>query len=157
MTIEEALQATLGVTPPAAAPAGHYRPTVRQRDTVFVSGQLPLMLDGSGSVQGRLGDALDVARGAEAAKLAAASVLRQLAAAVPGQPTTELRVLRMTVYVAATPEFTQHAQVADGASKLMVDVLGEHAVGTRVAVGVASLPRGAAVEVDALFAVQSDV
>ncbi|HEV7369994.1 RidA family protein [Arenibaculum sp.] len=152
-TIAEKLTA-LGLSlRPAAAPAGNYVPTVRAGNLLHVSGQISLV-DGKPGFLGRLGAELDVEQGREAARAAALGVLSQVAGATDGTVAAVRRVVRLNVFVAATPEFTRHPDVADGASDLMVAVFGEAGKHARAAVGVASLPRGVAVEVDAVVEIE---
>ncbi len=148
-TLEEMVAARLGIMPPVGA-AGLYRTTLRSGAQIWVSGQLSLADDGS-VLTGRCGADLDVETGRVAARQALRGVLSQVVNVAKGTPATSVRCLKLGVFIAATPEFSQQTQVADGASELLADVLGEAALGTRTAVGVTSLPRGAAVEIEAVF------
>jgi enamine deaminase RidA (YjgF/YER057c/UK114 family) len=98
-----------------------------------------------------LGHELDVEAGRAAARLCALAILAQLDAAISGDVRRLQRCVRLTGYVNATPEFVEHPRVIDGASELIVQVLGEAGRHARTAVGVSSLPRGVAVEVEAIF------
>lgn len=152
-TIAERL-AAMGVTlPQAAAPAANYVPAVRHGDLLFVSGQLPLQ-DGKLIFAGKLGTAVTLADGQQAARLCAVNVLAQVAAALDGDLERIERIVRVTVFVASEPEFIEQHLVANGASDLLVEALGERGRHARAAVGMASLPRDAAVEVDAVLAVR---
>jgi enamine deaminase RidA (YjgF/YER057c/UK114 family) len=151
-TIEERLQALGLGLPPAAAPAANYVPWQRCGTQVIVAGQLP-MQGGKVAVAGRLGAEVDVAQGQEAARLCALNILAQVKAACGGAFPAGLRCLRLGGFVACTPDFTDHPKVVNGASDLMVAAMGDAGRHARFAVGVASLPFGAAVEVDALFEV----
>jgi enamine deaminase RidA (YjgF/YER057c/UK114 family) len=145
---------TMGMTlPEAAAPAANYVPVVRHGDLLFVSGQLP-MEGGRVAVTGRLGTSVTVADGQEAARLCAVNVLAQLRAALDGDLERIARMVRITVFVASEPEFIEQHIVANGASDLLVDALGERGRHARAAVGMAALPHNAAVEVDAVVAVR---
>ncbi len=148
-TLEEIVAARLGIMPPAGA-AGLYRTALRSGDQIWVSGQLSLADDGT-VLTGRCGADLDLETGRSAARQALRGVLSQLVKLAKSSPAASVRCLKLGVFIAATPDFTQQAQVADGASELLAEVLGETALGTRAAVGVASLPRGAAVEIEAVF------
>ncbi len=154
MPIDDRLR-ELGIhLPPAAAPVGLYRPAVRSGDLLYVSGQLPVA-DGAFVASGRLGAEVDLEAGRAAARQCAINCLAA-AAGVLGSLDTVRRVVRLTGYVASTGEFTQQPQVINGASELLRDVLGDEAgVGARVAIGVAALPAGAAVEVDLILEVES--
>jgi enamine deaminase RidA (YjgF/YER057c/UK114 family) len=103
---------------------------------------------------GRLGADVSVEIGYKAARLCALNILSQAKAAL-GDLSRIVQVLRLNGFVAATPEFTDHPKVVNGASDLVAEVLGAAGRHTRVAVGVPSLPMSAAVEVDATFRVQS--
>ena len=147
-TIEKRLS-DLGVTlPAAAAPAANYVPFVRSGNLLFTAGQLPLK-DGKLQASGLLGRDLDTAAGAEAAKLCAINVLAQVKAAL-GDIEKIARVVKITAFVASTPDFTEQHLVANGASDLLAKVLGERGRHARAAVGTASLPLDAPVEIEAI-------
>jgi enamine deaminase RidA (YjgF/YER057c/UK114 family) len=135
--------------PQVAAPAGNYVSAVRTGNLLFVAGQIGPQDRGPGS-SGRLGAELDVAQGRRAAEAACLSVLAQIAAVTNDQISAVRRIVRLGVFVSSTPDFTQHPEVANGASDLIAAVFGEVGKHARVAVGVASLPRGAVVEADAI-------
>jgi len=148
-TIEKRLS-DLGVTlPAAAAPAANYLPFVRSGNLLFTSGQLP-MRDGKLQVSGVVGRDLDTAAGIEAAKLCAINVLAQ-AKAVLGDLEKIARLVKISVFVASTPDFTEQHLVANGASDFLAAALGERGKHARAAVGMASLPLNAAVEVEAVI------
>ncbi len=140
----------LGLTlPKAAAPIAAYVPVVIHGNVAHVSGQLPF-IDGE-LVTGRLGDDLSLEQGKAAAQACALMILAQLEAALIPLDRIE-RVLKLGAFVASTPDFTQQPLVANGASELLFHVLGAAGKHARSAVGVAALPLGAAVEVDAIVA-----
>ncbi|MCC2979621.1 RidA family protein [Sphingomonas sp. IC4-52] len=145
--------AELGLSlPTAAAPVATYVPAVEAGGLLHVSGQLPFR-DGK-VVTGQLGGDLDVAAGQEAAKLCALMVVAQAKGAL-GDLSRVARIVKLGVFVNSAPGFGDQPEVANGASDLMValfDDAGKHA---RAAVGVAALPRNAAVEVDAIIAVNN--
>jgi enamine deaminase RidA (YjgF/YER057c/UK114 family) len=146
--IEERL-ASLGLVlpePPAAVAA--FEPFVLVGDTVYTSGQIATR-DGKLVATGVLGVEVDVAGGQQAARACALNVLSQLNAAA-GSLDRVARLLKITVFVASAPTFTQQPQVADGASRLLIEVLGDAGRHARSAIGVASLPLGTPVEVEAL-------
>lgn len=148
----EARLASLGIAlPEAPNPVANYVPSAVAGNLLFVSGQISKAADGS-ITKGQLGGVLTVEEGRQAARLCALNILAQARAAL-GSLDRIGQVLRLTGYVNAAPEFTDHPQVINGASDLMVDVLGEKGRHTRVAVGVSSLPLGCAVEVDAIILV----
>jgi enamine deaminase RidA (YjgF/YER057c/UK114 family) len=150
-TIEMRLR-DLGIDLPAsAAPAANYVPFARTGNLLFTAGQLPLR-DGKLQATGLLGRDLDTAAGKEAAKLCAINVLAQAKAAL-GDLEKITRLVKITVFVASNPGFTEQHLVANGASDLLVGVLGERGKHARAAVGTASLPLNAAVEVEAIIEV----
>lgn len=147
--IDKRLQ-ELGVTlPKPPAPAANYVPAVESRGMLYVSGQLPLGPEGL-TVKGRLGDGVGLEEAQGAARLCAINILAQAHAAL-GDLDRIARIVRLTGYVAATPEFSDHPKVVNGASDFMAEVFGDKGRHARAAVGVASLPLGAAVEVDAVI------
>ena len=151
MTDIDARLARLGLTLPAApVPVASYVPYVQSGQLVFISGQVTLAPDGIKFV-GKIGRELSLDDGKAAARLCALNVLAQIKAACGGDLTRVRRVVKVTVYVNATEDFTQHPEVANGASDLFVAVLGDAGKHARAAVGAPSLPRGVATEVDAVF------
>src|SRR5688572_21736413 len=150
-TIEKRLS-DLGVTlPSAAAPAANYLPFVRSGNLLFAAGQLPLK-DGKLQAAGLVGRDLDIAAGREGAKLCAINILAQAKAAL-GDLEKIVRVVKITVFVASTPDFTEQHLVANGASDFLAAALGERGKHARAAVGMASLPLNAAVEIEAVIEV----
>ena len=135
--------------PPAPDPLASYMPTRRSGNVLYVSGQIS-QRDGQPTFLGRVGGEVTPEDGVRAAEAAALGALAHISAATGGELAAVHQVLRLNVFVAATPEFTGHPQVANGASDLFVAVFGDSGRHTRVAVGVASLPRGVCVEVDAV-------
>ncbi len=141
----------LGITlPETPAAVANYLPVARTGDLLFVSGQLP-MADGKVIWAGRLGEALDIDQGRQAARLCAINMLAQLRAALDGELDRVARVVRLGGFVASADDFTGQPQVINGASDLMVEVFGEAGRHARAAVGVNVLPLGAAVELEGLF------
>ena len=117
---------------------------------VMISGQLPFK-DGAILHPGHLGDYVSLEQGVEAARQCAVNVLAQLKAAVDGDWSRVRQCVRLGGFVASTPDFTKHPLVVNGASDLIAEILGESGRHARAAVGVAALPLGASVEVEALF------
>lgn len=138
--------------PPVPAPLAAYVPAVRVGDLVFVSGQLP-MVDGALPVTGKVGAQVDPAQAADLAALAALNAIAAAAAAAGGLDEIA-RVVKVVGYVACTPEFTGHPEVVNGASELIGDVFGDAGAHARAAVGVASLPRDAPVEIELVVQVR---
>lgn len=142
--------AALGLSLPAApAPVANYLPYLIAGDLLFISGQISKAGDGR-VLTGTLGAGLDVAGGQDAARLCALNILAQAKAAL-GNLARVAQVMRLTGFVASTPDFTDQPLVINGASDLFVAALGDACRHTRAAVGVASLPAGAAVEIDAIL------
>ena len=153
MTGIEAKLAEMGLTlPDAPAPAGNYVPYVRTGDLLHVSGQIA-MRDGV-PILGRLGETLDIAAGAAAAQVCALSLLAQVRAACDGDLGRLERVVKLTGFVASTPDFTDQPAVINGASDLFGALMGPAGQHARAAVGVAALPLGVAVEIDGVFALR---
>jgi enamine deaminase RidA (YjgF/YER057c/UK114 family) len=151
MTIAAKL-AELGITlPKAAAPVASYVPVVVHGGFAHVSGQLPFV-DGQ-VVKGRLGDDVSVEAGQAAARACALMIVAQLEAA--GLLEQVERIVKLGAFINCTPDFTQQPEVANGASDLMEQVFGGAGQHARAAVGVPALPRGAAVEVDAVVALRT--
>jgi enamine deaminase RidA (YjgF/YER057c/UK114 family) len=151
MTIAAKL-AELGITlPKAAAPVASYVPVVVHGGFAHVSGQLPFV-DGQ-VVKGRLGDDVSIEAGQAAARACALMIVAQLEAA--GLLEQVERIVKLGAFINCTPDFTQQPEVANGASDLMEQVFGGAGQHARAAVGVPALPRGAAVEVDAVVALRA--
>jgi enamine deaminase RidA (YjgF/YER057c/UK114 family) len=150
MTILKRL-ADLGITlPTPMPPVATYVPVTIVGNLVTVSGQLPA-IDGKVTVTGKLGLDVSLEEGQHAARLCLINVLAQLHAALPGGLDSITKVIRLGGFIAATPEFSQHAVVMNGASDLTVAAFGEAGRHARSTIGVASLPLDAAVEVEGMF------
>lgn len=143
--------AELGIELPVPAVAvANYVPFVMTGNLLFVSGQLPLEA-GKMAVTGKLGDTVSLEDGIRAARLCGLNLLAQARAAAGGDLDRVKRLVRLTAFVASAPSFTDQPKVVNGASDLMVQVLGEAGRHARVAVGAPSLPLDAAVEIEAIF------
>ncbi|NNG02744.1 MAG: RidA family protein [Inquilinus sp.] len=138
--------------PQAAVPAANYVPTVRSGAMLYISGQVP-MLNGELHHQGKLGAGTSVEEGQAAARLCALNAVAQAKAALGGDLDRVVRVVKLLGFVNGTPEFGDQPKVVNGASDLMVEVFGDKGMHARSAVGVASLPFGVAVEVEAILEV----
>jgi enamine deaminase RidA (YjgF/YER057c/UK114 family) len=137
--------------PAPKAPVASYVPVTRSGNLLFVSGQISS--NEHGVVTGLLGGTMNVVQGGNAAELCAVNILAQIVH-MGGIPLHEIkRILKVTVLVASTPEFTEQHLVANGCSNLLVGVLGDRGKHARAAFGVAALPMGAAVEVEAIVEV----
>jgi enamine deaminase RidA (YjgF/YER057c/UK114 family) len=141
----------LNITLPSPpAPVASYVPYVTSGHLVFVSGQVT-MADGGLKYVGVVGSDLSLEDGQAAARLCGINVLAQMKAACNGDLDRVKRCVKLAVFVNAAPGFTQHPEVANGASNLMVDVFGDSGKHSRAAVGAGTLPRNVAVEVEAIF------
>jgi len=146
--------AQLGWTlPPCTPPKGLYRPVLIIGDLAWTSGHLPVREDGS-ILAGRVGADLSAEEGARAARQAALALLASLAAALAGLDRIR-RLVKLVGMVQCTPDFQAQPAVLNGASEVFAEVFGpERGVGARSAVGVAALPLGAAVELEAVFQIE---
>jgi enamine deaminase RidA (YjgF/YER057c/UK114 family) len=148
----EARLAELGLTLPAAPnPVANYVPFSISGNLLFISGQISKAADGT-VVTGALGRDVSVETGQQAARHCALNILAQAKSAL-GSLDRIGQVLKLTGFVNATADFADHPKVVNGASDLMVEVLGDKGRHTRAAVGVSSLPLNCAVEVDAIIAI----
>jgi len=137
--------------PAPKAPVASYVSVNRSGNLLFVSGQISS--NEQGVVTGLLGENMNVVQGGNAAELAALNVLSQIVHAA-GVPLEEIkRIVKVTVLVASTPDFTEQHLVANGCSNMLVAILGDKGKHARAAFGVASLPFGAAVEIEAIVEV----
>src|SRR6266446_4014654 len=152
-TTSEARLAKLGIhLPDAPTPFGAYVPAIHTGNLLFLSGMLATAGHTATAV-GIVGKDLDVKAGREAAHTAALNVLA-LTKKQLGSLSRVSRVVRLGVYVAATPELTEHPKVADAASELLRHVFGENTVSSRLVFGVASLPLGSPVELEVILEVK---
>lgn len=144
--------AELGLTlPEAAAPVAAYVPVVIAGGLAHVSGQLPFV-EGK-LVRGRLGEDVSLEEGYAAARACGLMLIAQLKAALGSLDRVE-RIVKLGGYVNSAADFTDQPKVVNGASELMVALFGEPGKHARSAIGVPTLPLGAAVEVDAIVAVR---
>ena len=139
----------LGIAlPEAPVPGANYVPYVVSGNLVFVAGQIPLV-DGE-FITGKLGADTDLATGQGAARACALNIIAQVRAACGGDLDRVVRFVKLGGFVNATPDFTEAPQVINGASAAIVEIFGDAGKHARFAVACASLPRGVAVEVDAV-------
>lgn len=136
--------------PTPSQPIANYVNHVVSQNQLFISGQIPLQ-DGKPAFIGRLGESISDDEGADAAELAALGLLAQLSAALDDDLSKLVRIIRLGVFISSAPDFQRQGAVANGASNLLVNALGEKGRHVRTAVGVSSLPGGVAVEIDAIF------
>lgn len=148
MTVEQRL-VQLGLTlPQAPSPVASYVPAVKQGNWVYVSGQIPLR-DGQVRVKGKVGREVTLQQAQEEAKQCALNALAVIKSVVGSLDKVE-RIVKVTGFVACTPEFTDAPKVVNGASDLFVQVFGEKGKHARSAVGVAALPLDCPVEVEVI-------
>jgi len=135
--------------PTAPKPLGNYVEASQAGSLLFISGTLPIA-NGKLTIAGRLGDGITVGQGREAARLAA---MNSLAAALEhlGDLDRIKKLAKLNIYLATTPQFTDHAAVADGASDLFAEIFGREQGHARMVSGVASLPKGTPVVVETIF------
>ena len=138
--------------PMPKAPVATYIPVTRTGNVIYVSGQISS--DANGVTEGKLGDTMNVVQGGNAAELAAVNLLSQIVHSAGVDLGKVKRVLKLTVFVNSTPDFTEHHLVANGASNLIVGVLGDNGKHARSAIGMAALPLGAAVEVEGIIEIE---
>jgi enamine deaminase RidA (YjgF/YER057c/UK114 family) len=138
--------------PNPKAPVASYVPVSRVGNTIYVSGQISADANGN-VIEGRLGDNMNVVQGGNAAELCAVNILAQLVNIAGIRLEDIKQVLKLTVFVASAPEFTDQHLVANGGSNLIIGVLGDRGKHARSAIGVTGLPRGAAVEIEAVVEV----
>lgn len=136
--------------PAAAAPAANYVPYVISGNLLFLSGQLPIE-GGKVAVTGLVGTEVALADAQRAAELCAINILAQAKAALDGDLGRIKRIVKLNGFVASGAGFTEQHLVINGASNLIADILGGAGKHARAAVGMASLPLNAAVEVDAII------
>ena len=136
--------------PAPPAPVASYVPYVVSGNLVFISGQVTLSADGLKYV-GKVGADISLEDGKAAARLCAVNVIAQVKAACGGDLDRVKRCVKVGVFVNAVADFTQHPEVANGASDLFQEVFGDAGKHARAAVGAGSLPRGVAAEVEAVF------
>lgn len=150
-SLKERLQ-ELGIALPQSAPkpGANFLPVKKVGNLLYVSGQVPV-LDGVDHYVGKLGKNVSLEDGQAAARLCAVNMLAQVDRAVEGDFNRVAGCVRLGGFVNATEEFTDHPKVINGASDLMVAVLGDAGRHTRAAVGCISLPRGVAVELEGIF------
>jgi enamine deaminase RidA (YjgF/YER057c/UK114 family) len=150
MTVESRLKELNIVLPTPPSPVASYVPYVVSGKLVFISGQVTFTPEGLKYV-GTVGKELSLEDGKAAARLCGLNVIAQAKAACGGDLERIKRIVKVTVFVNAVPGFTQHPEVANGASDLFVEVFGDAGRHARAAVGAGSLPRNVAAEVEAII------
>ena len=136
--------------PQAAAPAANYLPYQISGQQIFIAGQIPF-INGEKMHIGRVGDTYSIDQGIEAARACALNLLAQANAAVAGDWSKIVRLVKLGAFVNCGSDFADHPKVVNGASDFMVEIMGNAGKHARFAVGASSLPFGVAVEIDAVF------
>ncbi len=145
--------ARLGIIlPPAPAPVGSYLPYVRTGNLVFTSGQLP-MREGKLIATGKVGQDLSIEEAIEGARTAVLNALAQVAVAAGGLDHIR-KIVRLGVFVNSAAGFADQPRVANGASNLLADILGDAGKHVRSAVGCNELPLNAAVEIEMIAEIE---
>ena len=152
MDYEQTIKTLKLVLPPAPKPAGSYRPVVIADRTAYLSGQISKTPDGK-IITGKVGKDLTLEEGKAAAKAAAMNVLAVIRDLIGFGKFG--RMLRLAGFVQTTPDFYDISQVMNGASDLFLEVFGEEGIHARSAVGMASLPMNAAVEIETTIQLKS--
>jgi len=149
----EARLAELGITlPEPPSPVANYVNGVRTGNLIFLAGKGPKRADGS-ELHGKLGADLSIEEGYEGARLTAINQLAVLKAML-GNLDRVVRVVKVLGMVNSDPDFVDQPAVINGFSDLIVEVFGERGRHARAAVGMASLPRGQAVEIEMIVEVR---
>ena len=149
MNIENKLKELNINLPKAALPAANYVPYLVDNKTIYISGQLPIQ-DGKIAYQGKIGNNLTEEDGIAAARLCAINILAQLQAA-SGNLSNVKQCLKLEIFVNAIDDYADHPKIGNGASDLIVAILGEAGKHSRFAMGAASLPFNVPVEIGAVF------
>lgn len=150
MTVIKQRLSALGIDLPRPNPAaGHYRPYLSHAGLVSISGQT-CKRNGELVYRGKVGRDLDRQTAQSAARLCALNLISQLNDVCGGDWDRLVQCLKLTVFINCTEDFEELPWVANGASDLLVDIFAERGLHTRSAIGVASLPGGSAIEIDAL-------
>ena len=144
--IEERLKELAIEIPTPPSPAGSYIPVVTTGNLAFVSGQIP-MKEGKVVFEGKVPNVQSVDSAREAAKICIINGLAQLKANL-GTLDKITKFVRISGFVNSEPDFTEHPKVINAASDLLVDIFGDRAKHSRIAIGVASLPLNSTVEMD---------
>lgn len=139
--------------PAVAAPQGAYVPYITSGNLVFLAGQLP-MLGGEIQVKGKLGQDVSLEEGQHAARICGLNLIAQLRQACGGDLDRVKRVVKLTGFVNATPDYDAQPKVINGVSELMAEVFGDAGQHARAAVGAGSLPLNVAVEVEGIFEIE---
>lgn len=154
MSVKDRLQEMGIEIPMASKPIANYVGARKVGNIVYVSGQLPLD-NGTLKYLGKVGHSIAVEDAKKAAELCAINILSQLSAILSSDLDSIESCVKLGIFINATPEFEDHSIVANGASDLIVKVLGNAGLHARAAVGCSSLPKNVSVEVDGIFTIKS--
>lgn len=152
-SVEEKLKQMGIVISEAPKPLAAYVPSVRVGDYIFTSGQLPLK-EGQLLFKGKVDEIVSIEQAKEAAKQCAINCLSAIKSSIGNLDHVD-QVVKLVVFVASSPNFTQQPAVANGASEFILEIFGEKGKHARSAVGVASLPLDAPVEIEMICKVKS--
>tara|TARA_B110000305_G_scaffold30237_1_gene28722 strand:+ start:38 stop:544 length:507 start_codon:yes stop_codon:yes gene_type:complete len=152
--IEDKLKQLNIILDEASKPAGSYVPYVVSNNLVFISGQLPF-IDGAITIKGKVDKDVSIDDGIKMAEVCAKALLSQLKAACNGDLDKVIKVVKLGGFVASSPDFTDHPKIINGASDLIVKIFEEKGKHSRFAVGVASLPLNAPVEIEGIFEIKN--
>jgi enamine deaminase RidA (YjgF/YER057c/UK114 family) len=152
--IEDKLKQLNIILDEASKPAGSYVPYVISNNLVFISGQLPF-IDGTITIKGKIDKDVSIDDGIKMAEVCAKALLSQLKAACNGDLDKVIKVVKLGGFVASSPDFTDHPKIINGASDLIVKIFEEKGKHSRFAVGVASLPLNAPVEIEGIFEIKN--
>jgi len=153
MSINKRLENLGIILPEPIAPIANYVPFVQSGNQIFISGQLPIK-NGEVKFVGKVGDEISIEEGQKAARICAINIIANLNLACEGDLDRVKKCVKLGIFINAVSDFANHPIVANGASDLMVEVFGEKGKHARFAMGAGSLPRGVAVEVDAIFEIE---
>lgn len=153
MSVENKIKSLGIVIPEATAPIANYVGFVRSGNQIFISGQLPVE-NGELKYVGRVGTKVSVEDAKKAARISAINIISQLKLALNGNLDLVSRCVKLEVFVNSDVDFYDHPIIANGASDLMVEIFGDKGKHARAAIGVASLPKNATVEISAVFEVK---
>jgi len=151
--VDERLKVLRIELPVPSAPGANYVPFIRSGELLFLTGQLS-QWNGERRFIGKLGREFSIEDGQRAARLCALNLVAHARQALDGDLDRVNRCIRLAGYVNSTPDFSGQSQVINGASDLFVQVFGDAGRHTRMAIGVAALPYGVAVEVEAVLQVR---
>ena len=151
--IEQKLEELNITIPEVSAPVANYIPFTKSGNQIFISGQLPIE-NGEVKYIGKVGTEVSIEDAGKAARICAINIIANLKNACNGNLDKVVQCVKLGIFVNATPDFTDHPIVGNGASDLMVKVFGEKGKHARFAMGAGSLPRGVAVEIDAIFEIE---